>query len=487
MSKSISKNAAFKAILNLFNIILPILVMPAVTSALDPISYSYITKAETFNTIFLAFASFGVYQYGLREISKVRNDEKKLRQTFTSLFVITTFTTIIISIIYAIFLFKFYRNDPAFYTCVILGFNIVFNLFYVEWINEALENYDFIAIKTMIVKIIYSILILCVVRGQDDFLFYIYLGGAVNLINNILSYFYIKKRIKFDFSNLNLKKYIKPMFSVVILSNTGLLYTWIDRMMIDKYSFAMDLASYGIAQKAMLIINTLMLTIIQVTTPRLSNNLGNNSKEDYLTLLNKVVKIYFLFLFPASIGLLCVSKQVMWIFERHHSSYVPWFPLMMGFSIYMLTVGIQGIISNQIIYLHRKEREDIKIFFIGGVFNVIFNIILVITDTFTGANSIMATMISNIIVIFLEYRVVKKQIKLDIHLFAFQNIKYFYYSLPFIPITFGINILLPNMILSCTLDVITCGALYLGILFITKDVVFFEIYDRGVTKFKALF
>lgn len=483
MSKSISKNAAFKAILNLFNIILPIIVVPFVTRSLDTISYSYITKGETFNTIFLAFASFGVYQYGLREISKIRDDEKKLRQTFTSLFVITTFTTIVVSIIYIIFLFKFYRNDPAFYVCVILGFNIVFNLFYVEWINEALENYDFIAIKTMIVKIIYSVIVLCVVRGQKDFLFFLYLGGAVNIINNLLSYFYIKKRIKFDFSNLRIRQYIKPMFAVVILSNTGLLYTYFDRLMIDKYSSYMELAAYGIAQKAMLIINALMLTIIQVTMPRLSNNLGNNSKENYLTLLNKVIKIYFLFLFPASIGLLCVSKQVMWIFK---TDYVPWFPLMMGFSLYMLTVGIQGIISNQMIYLHGKEKEDIKIFFIGGVFNLVINALLVIINIFTATNSIIVTMISNIIVIILEYRVVKKQIKLDIHLFSFENIKYFYYSLLFIPIAFAINHFIASMIISCTLDVIACGLLYLGILLITKDSVFFEIYDRAVTKLKAL-
>ena len=59
---------------------------------------------------------------------------------------------------------------------------------------------------------------------------------AVNLINNLLSYFYIKKRIKFDFSNLKIIQYIKPMFLVVILSNTALLYTMFDRLMIDKYS-----------------------------------------------------------------------------------------------------------------------------------------------------------------------------------------------------------------------------------------------------------
>jgi len=66
MSIYISKNAAFKAILNLFNIILPIAVISVVTKSLDT-----------------AFASFGVYQYGLREISKVRDDKKT--QTITSL------------------------------------------------------------------------------------------------------------------------------------------------------------------------------------------------------------------------------------------------------------------------------------------------------------------------------------------------------------------------------------------------------------------
>ena len=41
MSKSISKNAAFKAILNLFNIILPIIVMPVVTTSIKFILFLY--------------------------------------------------------------------------------------------------------------------------------------------------------------------------------------------------------------------------------------------------------------------------------------------------------------------------------------------------------------------------------------------------------------------------------------------------------------
>lgn len=483
MAKSISKNAVFKSILNLFNLILPIIVTPLITRTFTTDQFSYITQGETFNGILIAFASFGVYQYGLREISKVRHDKKKLRQTFTSLFLISTTTTIIVFAVYMIWLFLFYRANAAFYTCVVLGFNIVINSFYVEWVNESLENYDFIAVKTMIVKIIYSIIILCVIHSTDDFLMYLYLGAAVNIANNLWSYFYIKKKIKFDFSDLKIKEYIKPMFLAVILSNTGLLYTNCDKLLIGRFGSGADLSAYGIAQKAMTIINTLMLTIIQVTMPRLANNLGNDNEDTYLLLLNKVMKIYFLLLFPASIGLFCVSKQVMWIFGP---KYVPWYPVMIGFSIYMLTIGVQGIISNQIIYLYKKETEDVKIFFICGIFNVAVNFILVLLNIFTPANSIMVTMISNVLVILLEYRLIKTKLKLDIKLFAFENMKYFYYSLMFIPITFFINKYVDSMVISCSLDVIICGLLYLIILLLTKDKVFFDVCDRCNRKLKGM-
>lgn len=486
MSRSISKNAIFKAILNLFNIILPIVVLPVVLSRIQPTLNGYITMGETFTGIFMIFASFGVYQYGLREVSRVRGDERKLSQTFTSLFMVTTITTVVTSIIYVIFIVTARRNEAYFYTCMIMGLNIVFNLFYVEWINEALENYDFIAFKTMLVKIIYSVLVLFFVRSQEDFLLYIYLGVGVNFINNILSFIYIKKKIRFDFSNLKFRKHIKPMFSAVILSNTSLLYTQLDKLMIDSNIGSTEAGYYAVAQKVMIIINTLMLTIIQVSMPRLSNYLENNSKEVYLNLLKRVIKVYFLLLFPASIGLLCVSNQVMWIFGHFRPDYLPAAPIMMVFSIYMLTIGVEGIIANQIIYLHGREKTDAKLVLIGGILNLILNTILLASKKFTPTTAIITTVISNLVVVALEYRLVKRGIKLKISLFTFENMKYLYYSLPFIPITYIINTYVSGMLMSCILDIIVCGVLYLGILFFTKDLVFFDLVNRVIRKIKTL-
>jgi len=487
MSKSISKNAIFKAILNISNIILPIIVMPFVLTAINPELNGYISVGENYTAIFMIFASFGIYQYGLREVSRVRDDTKKLRQTITSLFVITTVTTTIVSVLYALFLIIFHRNDALFYTCMVMGLNIVFNMFNVEWINEALENYDFIAIKTMIVKIIYNILTICFVRTQEDFLFYIYLTCGINFINNISSFIYIKKKIQFDFSDLQFKKHLKPMFSVVILANTYILYTWLDKNMIDSNIGSTNAGYYAVAQKIMYMIDILMFTIVQVSIARLSNYLENHSKEVYLKLLKKIVKVYFLFLFPASIGLLGVSKQVIIIMGKGTDTYLPAVPILMVFSIYMITIGIDRIIADQIIYIFGREKTDAKLVLIGGLLNLVLNTLLLITKTFTPTTVIATTLIANLVVIAMEYRLVKKEIKLDIQLFAFENLKYLYYSLIFIPITFAINTFVSGVILSCFLDVIVCCSIYFIILIVTRDKVFFELLFIVLEKIRIIY
>ncbi|NRZ57088.1 O-antigen/teichoic acid export membrane protein [Clostridium beijerinckii] len=52
MAKSISKNAIFKAMLNLFNIILPILVIPLVTRSVGKELYGYMGYGDSLTAYF---------------------------------------------------------------------------------------------------------------------------------------------------------------------------------------------------------------------------------------------------------------------------------------------------------------------------------------------------------------------------------------------------------------------------------------------------
>ena len=141
MNKSISKNIFFKLLLNVFNLIIPILIGPYALRVLGPDNMGVINFSQTIYGYFYIFAGFGVYQYGLREISRVRDNKEKLSSVFTNLFIFTLITNIITIVIYILFIRNSYYGSQTYVACIIMTFNLVANVFYIEWLNEALENF----------------------------------------------------------------------------------------------------------------------------------------------------------------------------------------------------------------------------------------------------------------------------------------------------------------------------------------------------------
>lgn len=482
-NKSISKNVIFKFILNIFNIIIPILVGPYIARVFNPDLLGQVNLAESYIGYFYIFATFGIYQYGLREISKVRHNKDKLSSVFTSLFIITIITNIVTTLAYIIFInFKF-GGEASYSTFLILSFNLISNIFYTEWANEALENYDFITIKTIVVRILYVVLLLALVKGASDFNTYLWLLVLSNILNYAISFFYIKKSIPFRFKNIEIFKHIKPMFLVVVLSNSAILFTQLDKVMIGDYINEASVSFYYMAQRIMTIISTMTLTVIHVTIPRLTNYSEQN-EDNYIGLLNKISKVYFCFLFPAAVGMFVLSPEIIKIYggDKYLSAIYP----MAAFALYMIVTGVEGILSNQIIYVKRKEKNQVIMIFGCGIVNLIMNNLLIKFNIFTPTTAIITTMISYIIVVVCEYIFIKYSMKVNFKIFSFDKMKYLYISLLFIPITLLIRLFVNNFLIIAILGVVINGLVYLTVLFLTKDEIFLMLINKFLLKGKAL-
>lgn len=481
-SKSIAKNAFFKLLLNLFNVIVPIIIGPYVARKLGSDLLGTINFAQSINGYFYIFASFGIYNYGLREISRKRENEKEIRQTFTSLFIFTIITNTLIGIIYIVFINTRYGGQDVATAAMILSGIFLFNIFYTEWVNEGLENYDFISIKTICVRIVYLILLFIMVRGAKDWKSYVFLLVFSIAANNLLSFIYIKRRIKFDFSNIELKKHIKPMFFVVILSNANILYTQLDKIMLGEYVNKSSVSYYVMAQNVITIVNSIALTIITVSLPRLSNYLSNNEENQYIYLVNKLAKYLFYFLFPMSMGIAVLGKEIMLFYGGN--DYIEAGSVLIVFGIYMITMGYEYILSNQVLYLKKKEKIQVRLLFTGGVINLVLNYSLVKLGWFNAENSVITTMISTCIFFVMEYIYIKNIMKLKINLFGFDKLKYLLISLVFIPITMLIRNFISNYILVIIVGILVNIIYYFGILLISKDKLTFEII--AIAKGKAI-
>lgn len=80
--------------LTIFNLILPLAVMPYIYRVLDPHDLGMIEYATAIVTYFSIFGMLGIYNYGLREMSSIRNNLNSCAFLYRQLFTIGVLSNI---------------------------------------------------------------------------------------------------------------------------------------------------------------------------------------------------------------------------------------------------------------------------------------------------------------------------------------------------------------------------------------------------------
>lgn len=479
--KSLLKNAIYKITLNFFNLIVPVIIGAYVYRTLGTDAIGRVKTGETIFNYFFIFAAFGVYQYGLREVSRIKNDKQKVNQLFTSLFTLGLLTNLVTLLIYLAVSYIGYGGKVLFPVLMVYSLNFFLNIFFVEWVNEAYEDYGFITLKTMIVKLIYVALLLTFVKSADNYLIFIGLLATTTGLNNIISFVYVKRKVKFDFKNISFRPHLKPLFLVVIFSNGNILYSQLDRFMLGEFVNERSVSYYTMAQQIATMINALMLSIIQVTIPRLSYLLGGENDEQYLSLLKKIAKVYSALLFPAAIGLYVIADVAVVLYGKEE--FIPAGPVLSIFALYMITIGFESILSNQVIYIKKKENILVRLIFICGFINLALNVGCLYFGVLDARTAIMTTAIANVFLIGSEYIYIRKFLKVPFQLLSWTNLKYLVYSVLFIPISLVIRSFVNGTLLLTVLIITACGLYYFLVLLATKD----EIVSLFTAKLKGKF
>ena len=483
MKKSIFKNILYKITLNFFNLAVPLLIGPYVFRALGSEAMGRVKYGESIFNYFFIFASFGIYQYGLREISRIKNDKQKVARLFTSLFSISIITNLLFLIIFLIVSYMGFGDEVIFPILLVFALNFIFNVFYVEWINEAFENYDFITVKTIFVKIIYIILLFTFIKTSDDYLMFAILLVISTFLNNVISFIYVKRNVKFDFSGLSIKPHLKPLLLVVIFMNGNVLYTQLDIFMLGRFVSEKSVSFYIMSQQITMIISVLMLSIVQVTIPRLSFLLGTKDETAYLALLHKVTRVYFMLLFPAAIGLYIIADIGVIVYGGKEFAEAG--SVLTIFTFYMVLLGIDSILSNQVLYVKKKEKILVRLIIISGLINLILNIGCLYLGVFSPETAIATTVFSTLVLVVMEFVYVRKVLKVPLRLITGDSLKYFLFALTFFPISYVVKQVTEGVFDRFIITIIVNVGVYASLLFISKDAVLRELIKKIRVKVKG--
>lgn len=481
MAKSIYKNAFYKSILSFCNIAIPLLVIPYVYRVLDPKTIGSIEYGNTLYMYFFMFGSLGIYGYGLREISKVRDKPELVGKIYHNLFSIGLISNGIAFLLFVLFAFIGFESNSFRNILLILSISLISNALYTEWINEAYEEFIFITVKTLIIRVLSILAIFLFIKEKTDFYTYVFIIVLVILLNNLVSFIYALSYTKFSFNfkNVEWRKYLPPLFFVFIMNNSNILYTTLDRTMLGAYKNVEAVAFYSLGQKIMEIIKAILMTFIFVSMPRLSYFLENDYAH-YRSALKDLSRLIMLISIPTSIGLILMSKEVVLLFagEQYVSAIIP----TQIFSFRILVLILESIISQQILFLHGKEKIILLLNIVFGLLNLSLNYLFI--NVLNPSIAIATTTFAEILLISSELLFVKRCLKINIHLFSKTNGLYLACALIFVPIVSLIRLLTASHFYVLSLSITCCSIFFISTLLLFKDSLVIQLV--GVLKNKII-
>lgn len=383
--KSIKVNFLYNAVLNVVNILFPIITIPYVSRILGVEQIGIFSFVTTVVSYFSLFAALGMPLYGTREIAKRIGNNMEVNNLFNELFSINIISSLICIALFLISLYVvplFIENRNY---LLISGISLYFCAFNIDWFYSGIENFKLITCRSIVVKLLMIVCLFLFVRDRSDLSIYILLNSLALLGNqvwNVLSLKYSGFKIRLTFRSL--KKHIHSLVVLLFSAIAMQIYLMIDTIMLGFMSNYTELGLYSSAVKSIRIIMPLTIALSVVLLPRLSYLKENGSKEETLDLLNKAFEIITLFSVPLVFFFFAVSdKFVPFFFGREYVGAI----IPMKICSLLIWVGNMSYFSSvQILAMFSYENKFLLSTVVGMFINILGNLFLIPAYGAVGAS-----------------------------------------------------------------------------------------------------
>jgi O-antigen/teichoic acid export membrane protein len=378
MSKSLKTNFIFNFINTVSGLLFPVITFPYISRV---IMAGGIGQVQFYNSIInyiVLFSSLGIPLYGIREIARVRDNQEALNRTvfeILSLNLILNIVGYLVVFILCSTVSRIYENIPLF---LILSLSIILNTIGCSWFYSGIEDYKYIAIRGICIKIISILFLFFFVKSQNDLLEYGFYTVFGSVGNNILNFIKIRKYLNFGyfkFSNLNIKRHIKPAFSIFIFNIITSIYLNLDKVMLGFIKGDVSVGYYTAATNLSQVLLYSVTSLGAVLLPRASNLINNNKFAEFEELSLKAYHFVLFLSIPIVSGCILLAKPLIHLFCG--PDFEPSILTLKLISPIIIFIGMSNLIGMLILYPLGKIKIVTISTCVGAIMNIILNSILI--------------------------------------------------------------------------------------------------------------
>lgn len=294
----LKKNVLYSSLLTLSTYLVPLIVFPYISRVLGAEKIGIIDNVDYTMDYFILLSMLGMNILGIREIAKSRSNPMLLQKTFSQLFTLNTFSTAIMLCILAVLVFTIPQWHDRWQVFCLGASKIVFNLFWIEWFFKGMENFKYITLRTIFLRMAFVISVFIFVKTKDDYLKYYILWLSITMGNALFNWTYRRRFLRLSFKELNLSYYFKPFVMLGLVSICSAVYTKLNITILGFYADDAQVGYYTAATRLYQVLIAMFSSITGVMLPRMSSLLAENDMDSVKTLVNKVFNFLFLFAIP---------------------------------------------------------------------------------------------------------------------------------------------------------------------------------------------
>lgn len=426
MAKSIKVNFIFNLINTVSGLLFPLITFPYASRIIMADGIGQVSFLSSIINYIVIFSSIGIPLYGIREIARVRDNYKELSRTTFEIISLNLILNVLGYIAIAIICLTIERVQENSLLFLVLSSSIILTTLGCSWFYSGIEEFKYITIRNLIIKILSVGFLLIAVQTPDDLLYYGFYTVLGTIGNNVLNFFRLRKHISlrvFKIQDVNIWKHLKPALAVFLFNLITSIYLNLDKVMLGFMQDDMAVGYYTAATNLSHVILYGVTSLGAVLLPRSSYLIKNNRFEEFGEMSQKAYRFVVLLACPLMFGTMCLSEPLIHMFcgNNFDDSIKTLFLI----SPIILFIGVSNIIGMQVLYPLGMIKIVTISTCVGAASNFICNLLLIPSLSQDGAA--IATVVAEMSVMITQIFIGRKYIPFKI--IDSTNLKYLLFSI----------------------------------------------------------
>lgn len=310
-SKSLLSNYIFNLLKTFSSLAFPIITFTYSARILGVEGVGQVNFARSVVMYFTFFALLGMNYYGTREAAKLRGDRAALSKFVQEMLIFNGISTALAYVFLFISMVFIAKLRPYQTLLLVNSAAILLQGLGMEWLYQGLEEYRYIALRSVAFQFVALGLMFLLVRKPEDVVPY----TAVTLLATsgpfVLNFINARKFVDFRlFDHYEIKAHLKPLCWLFALVVSMELYTVMDSTLLGFLKGDAAVGRYTAAVKVNKMVITMITAIGVVLIPRLAFYIGEKRRDKVDELVEKAYNYTFLLSVPAAVGLFVLSDEI---------------------------------------------------------------------------------------------------------------------------------------------------------------------------------